>query len=237
MDIRPVDSTQINVGGSKIKKDESFKEPQDTFTSSRGSMKKIGLTGLLIVLAVIITTSPIWAKDDIIHKAVIAGDSDTTKRFIESAPNLVNSRGENGHTPLMYAVMNGHTEIVKYLLEKGANINDRNTKEGWTALHINMLTTFNRNRFEITKVLVENRADIHNRAKHHAMMPIHYAIWNDDIKALKYLISRGADYNALNDAGWTPLDYALFRSDIRPKTLKYLKKLGARANKHKALLK
>ncbi|PZU95104.1 MAG: hypothetical protein DCE90_13520 [Pseudanabaena sp.] len=45
----------------------------------------------------------------------------------------VNVRDQDGWTPLLWAVMNSHTEVSRFLLASGANPNTRN-KYGWTPL-------------------------------------------------------------------------------------------------------
>ena len=46
----------------------------------------------------------------------------------------VNAKNEDGQTPLHFAARRGHTETVKYLVEKGADVNAKN-KYGQTPLH------------------------------------------------------------------------------------------------------
>jgi ankyrin repeat protein len=52
---------------------------------------------------------------------------------LTDVPTDVNVRDEYGWTPLLWAAMNGHTDIVQVLLAAGANPNTRN-KYGWTPL-------------------------------------------------------------------------------------------------------
>ena len=39
---------------------------------------------------------------------------------------------QHGNTPLMYGASNGHLEVVEYLLEKGADLEARNTVRKFT---------------------------------------------------------------------------------------------------------
>ena len=41
---------------------------------------------------------------------------------------------QDGATPLMFAAMTGHLDIVKLLVEKGCDINKQDPISGWTAL-------------------------------------------------------------------------------------------------------
>jgi prolyl 4-hydroxylase len=63
------------------------------------------------------------------HKAAQEGDADTLGKVIDKLGHLLNSKDANGWTPLHEGARGGHVEVVKLLVEKGANINER-TNEG-----------------------------------------------------------------------------------------------------------
>ncbi len=65
--------------------------------------------------------------------AVISGDIDGVKFFAKSGPDLVNQKNIGGATPLLLACREGNLEIVKILIDNGANINVTDN-EGWTPL-------------------------------------------------------------------------------------------------------
>jgi len=52
----------------------------------------------------------------------------------ESGADLEATERLNGHTPLLEAAVENHIDIVKYLLESGANINAKSIM-GNTSLH------------------------------------------------------------------------------------------------------
>ena len=58
-------------------------------------------------------------------------------------------------TPLHYAVVEGHTEVVELLIANGANVNAKD-EEGWTPLH---LTAYWGGK-EITELLIAKGADV-----------------------------------------------------------------------------
>lgn len=51
------------------------------------------------------------------------GDLERVKGIIETDAGLANLRDESGATPLHYAAIHGHRQIVRLLLERGADIN------------------------------------------------------------------------------------------------------------------
>ena len=87
------------------------------------------------------------------------GDLKHTKSLIEEVTNI-NIKDNKGETPLHIAVDKGHLEIVKLLVEKGADINARVSYppdgkwEGGTALHYAIESDL-----EIAKFLIEKGAD------------------------------------------------------------------------------
>lgn len=55
-----------------------------------------------------------------LHSSVQTGDMDTVAKLISKS--VVNGKDSFGNTPLIYAVKNGSTEIVTYLIGYGADI-------------------------------------------------------------------------------------------------------------------
>ena len=53
--------------------------------------------------------------------AVIKGDMETVKKFVEYGSDV--NENINGVTPLMLAARYNRVEIIKYLLDNGANLN------------------------------------------------------------------------------------------------------------------
>ena len=72
----------------------------------------------------------------------------------------MNHVDSNGLTALHWAALNGHLEVVKLLVESGADV-DHVSEKGWTALHC---AAYN-GHLEVVKLLVESGADVHQEAK------------------------------------------------------------------------
>ncbi len=64
--------------------------------------------------------------------AVKRGDIDRVARVLDADGNLVGQRDENGATALHYAALGGHRQIVKLLVERGADVNCADTEFGAT---------------------------------------------------------------------------------------------------------
>jgi hypothetical protein len=65
-------------------------------------------------------------------EAAKQGDLERVKGILETDDGLANVRDEAGATPLHYAAIHGHRQIVQLLLEQGADINSRDSQFGAT---------------------------------------------------------------------------------------------------------
>ncbi|GAA4277245.1 ankyrin repeat domain-containing protein [Aquimarina mytili] len=63
--------------------------------------------------------------------AIVKGDTETVKKLIELGSDV--NKKSNGMTPLMFAARYNRVDIIKLLVEKGANIKTKNSK-GYNAM-------------------------------------------------------------------------------------------------------
>jgi len=145
------------------------------------------------------------------------------KRCIKNGID-VNFQYDLGVTVLMYASYNGEIEIVKYLIDNGANINLQSKHDG--KYGFSALTEASRNgHIEVVKYLIDNGADI-NLQINYGYTALIEASRNGHIEVIKYLIDNGADINIQDRSGKTALIYA---TDNKNKEIaKYLKSKGAK---------
>ncbi len=98
----------------------------------------------------------------------------------------------------------GNLKVVKYLVEKKADINAKETNEN-TVL---MMACGVYDNLELIKYLIENGSDINSRNIDNwtALMN---ASFIGQVEIVKYLIGKGADINVKNNTAKTALDIAV----------------------------
>ena len=100
----------------------------------------------------------------------------------------------------MYASLDGHTDIVKLLLERGADPNIKHSIYGHTAL---MKATEN-SHIDIIRILLESDVDI-NIQNSYGDASLIYASREGRIEIVRLLLENGADPNIKNNWSETPL--------------------------------
>lgn len=122
------------------------------------------------------------------------------------------TKKDDGWTANYWAVNNGRTKIVKYLLGKGADINEHNEDDPPL-----LIKALSKNKIETALFLIDKRADV-NLPDSDGKTAVFYT---KDISTTKKLIKSGANINVKDNYGRTPLFYV---KDF--KTIKYLIKKG-----------
>jgi ankyrin repeat protein len=144
---------------------------------------------IMVYFFVIILSSIGYAVGEPLHEAAKKGDLDQINRLIEEGIT-VDSLDENNNTPLYIAVGQGHKDVAKLLILKGANVNVVCWR-GYTPLHWAAAALGGES--ELAELLIAEGANID-------------AVGYKELAEL--LISKGANVNAIDNKGRTPLDWA-----------------------------
>jgi hypothetical protein len=110
-------------------------------------------------------------------------------------------------TALMEAAEEGHEDVVRLLLEQGADPGLGDFL-GTTALH----QAARNGHLGVAAALIEHGADV-NRAGHQASSPLHDAVLEENVEVAELLLEHGADVHHRNDSGYTALHWAAFRGN------------------------
>lgn len=130
-------------------------------------------------------------------KAIIAGSKDIAQMLIEAGANHQKIDFAE-YTPLGYAAQEGNLEMVKLLLNAGADPDN-----GGTDSAIVLCVKY----AEVAQTLIEAGADV-NYGTLSGVTPLMRAVQLGYRKTIKLLIEAGASLEHFNDSGWTALDYA-----------------------------
>ncbi|MEO6539296.1 MAG: ankyrin repeat domain-containing protein [Ferruginibacter sp.] len=136
-----------------------------------------------------------------IFEATSIGDLDIVKNQIEKNSGLTNSYSPDGFTPVGLAAFFGHYDIVKFILEEGANPNLAANNEFRVAPIHSACAISN---YDIAVLLIKHGADV-NAKQMQGVTPLHSAAHNGQTKLAKLLIESGADVNSQMDNGQTAL--------------------------------
>ena len=109
-------------------------------------IRKIILTSYFILSFAV----PSPAVQDI-FLATETGDIKTVRTLVEKEPNIINTKNEEGSTPLHIAVLKGHKEIVEYLLSHHPDMEIKNDRKDMAKILISYKGKDNKPDFPILK--------------------------------------------------------------------------------------
>ena len=153
-----------------------------------------------------------------VFESAATGRTERLVELIETDPSSTNAYSPDGFTPLGFAVFFGQPEIVKTLLNAGA---DANLPSRESMKVTPLASAAAAKQTDIARLLIEHGANVNARAAG-GHIPLHEASANGNVELVKLLIESGADVNAKTDDGKTPLDFAIEYK--RPEVIALLEK-------------
>jgi ankyrin repeat protein len=141
-------------------------------------------------------------------QAVKSKDAGRVKELIRQGVN-VSELDANGDAPLVMAAYEGLTEIVRLLLEAGADVTAVDPGMKATALHAAAYA----GRTEAAKLLIQYKVEIDKQGPYNGYTALHDAIWQGHVETARVIVEAGANLNLKNHQGQTPLEFARARGN------------------------
>ncbi|XP_066023841.1 ankyrin-2-like isoform X3 [Pocillopora verrucosa] len=138
---------------------------------------------------------------NMLHLAAESGDTDIISLIHTHLPNIESKTGE-GYTPLMVAAFIGKLHAVKWFLEKGATVACED-KGGWNVLHF----AAESGDTDIISLLHTHLSNIESKTGQ-GLTPLMVAAFTGKLRAVKWLLEKGATVACEDKRGWSPLHHA-----------------------------
>ena len=137
-----------------------------------------------------------------IQDAAKSGDIERVRTLLNSNPNLLSSKTDEGLTPLHEAALYGRKEVVELLLDRKAEINSTDNGGG-TALHYAAMNDHK----DVVELLLTNNAEV-NATNLDGDTPLDYAAMKGHNDIIKLLLGKKADVNTTDKLGTDALHFA-----------------------------
>lgn len=225
--------------------------PQDRLPSYLFTKSKLALGAIWILVVgsyFLLLLYPKFKEENLpLLEASLAGDLDKVKRLVEGKGDINNAMDQEKNTAVMLGAKTGHLEVVKYFVEKGADIEAEN-KDGWNALELSaeaghlevvkylveertyvgeendqldtaLRSSAEEGHLEVVKYLVSKGANV-KAEDGNGNTAVHFSAREGHLDVLKYLVTQGADINATNENGDTALHFSAYEGHLE--VVKYL---------------
>ena len=140
--------------------------------------------------------------DNMLLTACKNGQKGVVQAFLKKGGIQLDKRDALGGTPLYYASAKGSRDIVKLLLEAGADASIADNQSR-TALHM----ASQAGNKDIIRLLCDNGVDV-NGSDQQGKTPLIYAVENGRGEACRLLLELGADKTLTDQNGHNAFDYA-----------------------------
>ena len=111
----------------------------------------------------------------------------------------IESKDEDGWTPLFYATLNGRLDIVKALVERGANVNTTDNEDSTP-----LIEACCEDNVDVVSYLLEHNADV-NAVNTSSRTALHNAVSIGNYEMVEVLLKYNPDIDFPNENGSSPL--------------------------------
>jgi ankyrin repeat protein len=181
-----------------------------------------------------------------IFEVVRAGDATRLQALLAAEPDLVNTRNDRGHSPVLIAQYHHQHELVAMLLAAGpdldifdaASVGRSDLVAQWLDRDPSLLNAYSADGFyplglaaffghpETVRLLLARGADVAQVARNPMrVQPLHAAVGGRSADAVRMLVDAGAPIDGKQQKGFTPLHAAVHQGNLELTT--YLLAHGA----------
>ncbi len=157
-------------------------DTEENLTVKQSDLSSAVHNGHLEVLKTLLKYSGMDLTDFLCNQAINTGNVEMVRYFESNGFDVIHNENV-----LFNASKHGHLQLVKYLVENGANVHTENDEA--------LIYAVQENKLEIVKYLVEvGKMDIHNGYM------VYIAASNGYLDILKYLVKKGANFRYEDEA-------------------------------------
>lgn len=151
-------------------------------------------------------------------QAIKDNELKTAQELLSKDPTLIDYQDQDGNTALHIAAFNSRNHIAKILLENDANEDTKNKYgfvPGLIPIGNQLITEVSSGNIKEVKKLLKKYPELINFKDGSNSTPLHAACIKLDFNLVKFLLNKGANINAQDENGKSPLHEAvLFRVGV-----------------------
>lgn len=215
---------------NKVGVDEKFDRENTLLHYVVSSQEKsIGAINALIKSGVNINEKNEYGRTPL-HLAA-KGRHDTVRRLLENDKIDMEAKDNDGKTPLLTAAYDGSSSAIFLLMSRS----DVRAKDKYGSTFLHALASNRKLRHELDwrpteKLIKEKVLDVNAKESAHQETPLHMAARRGNVNFAATLIRNGADVNARNEYGGTPLHSVAYKGKRYVKMAELLIENGANVN-------